>query len=146
MPKWLSIPPKTATSPPTIKLNFTITIDYGEPELQALIDMIGDDGKYYMTAMPFPILKDVYVRGECQFYNRDGVHLDGDDFTEIKLRGCVWGWKGSPQSVLLYGTIQIGTFCQTGYGHMKIMIVGGPLDGKKLECQFHTIKKVGKNT
>jgi hypothetical protein len=142
MPKWVSIPTTTASSTsPTIMLNFTITIDYGEPEVKALIDMIGDNENYYMTAMPFPVLKDVYVRGDCQFYNRDGDHLDGDGFTDIKLFGVVMGWKGEPQTVMLHGSFQIGTFCQSGNGHLKVMIVGGPLDGQKLECDFTTINK-----
>jgi hypothetical protein len=131
---------KVVGSPPTIKINFQITIDYGEPELKALVDMIGDNVNNYMTPMPFPILDSFFLTLDCQFYDKHGGHLDGDKLYSIKVRGCVWGWSGEPQSVILYGTFQIGTFCQNGNGHLKVRVTNGPLDGVKLECEFPTVK------
>ena len=142
MPKWLHVPAKTANNKTaTMKINFQVTVDYGEPELKELVEAIGDNENYYMTALPFPVLKETHVRGQCQFYDANGVHLDGDSFFEIQVRGCVWGWKGEPQSVIFYGTFQIGTFCKSGYGTLEIQFYGKHLNNITLKCHFKTIYK-----
>lgn len=145
-PKWLRVPNLKATvQMPTMNVPFAITIDYGEPEIQKFREIFGDYLYYQSESKRFS-LEEMYAAGQVDYYDQTHGHLDGSKFTSIPLRGIMWGWPSEDRQTMILSAVakNQARYCWSGWGTMKIRVVGSLLNIPKIECKFKTqlVKKL----
>jgi len=130
---------KATVQMPTMNVPFSITIDYGEPEIPKFRELFGDY-EYYQSEGKLFTQGEMYAAGRVDYYDQVHGHLDNSKFTEILLRGIMWGWPSEDrQSLMLYATAKNqARYCWSGWGTLKIRVVGSLLNIPKLECKFKT--------
>ena len=118
-----------------IPIPFKITLDQGE--YQAYFQGLFKHRRWWNFRSPVNV-PDHTANGHVDYYDEPHGHLDHGNIVQVALKARRrWPWGLVEISGV---TNPIGRFCFTGWGEMKLRIVG-PVLNFELETRFKTVIK-----